>query len=210
MSIYFWATSVPVLPGPWASSAPLCGPDGTVLGPQQQHMDEAKLRDLFSLFDRDGSGSLDAEELLAILTRGDQGLSLADAQEIIKDFDDNKDGVLTVDEFIKAWAVVGGGGDGSAVAAPAAGDYVLFHGDFHTSPPHNPLRGVECNTFSYLTPEEADRYRRHSVLGKVGKIITVAPKGAQRPPGVETAVASDIFEILEDSPEMQAAKQRVE
>ena len=56
------------------------------------------LRSLFNTFDRDGSGTLDAEELLAILTRGASGLSLEDAKEIVDDFDENKDGVLSVDE----------------------------------------------------------------------------------------------------------------
>ena len=56
------------------------------------------LRTLFATFDTDGSGTLDAEELLAILTRGASGLSLEDAKEIVDDFDENKDGVLSVDE----------------------------------------------------------------------------------------------------------------
>ena len=64
------------------------------------------LRSLFNTFDRDGSGTLDAEELLAILTRGTSSLSLEDAKEIVNDFDDNKDGVLSVEEFVKAMAAV--------------------------------------------------------------------------------------------------------
>ena len=64
--------------------------------------DADRLRTLFNLFDRDGSGTLDAEELLEILTRGSDGLSLADAKEIVDSFDENKDGVLSVDEFVKA------------------------------------------------------------------------------------------------------------
>ena len=52
--------------------------------------DADRLRTLFNLFDRDGSGTLDAEELLEILTRGSGGLSLADAKEIVDSFDENK------------------------------------------------------------------------------------------------------------------------
>jgi Ca2+-binding EF-hand superfamily protein len=70
---------------------------------EDERMD--KLRKCFELFDQDGNGKLDAEELQAILTRqgGGQSLSLADAQEIIADFDENKDGFLQFDEFVKAW-----------------------------------------------------------------------------------------------------------
>lgn len=71
--------------------------------------DEDHLRSLFNTFDRDGSGTLDAEELLEILTRGTSSLSLEDAKEIVNDFDDNKDGVLSVEEFVKAMAAVGQG-----------------------------------------------------------------------------------------------------
>ena len=52
--------------------------------------DVERLRTLFNLFDRDGSGTLDAEELLEILTRGSGGLSLAHAKEIVDSFDENK------------------------------------------------------------------------------------------------------------------------
>ena len=51
--------------------------------------DDEHLRTLFTTFDRDGSGTLDAEELVAILTRGASGLSLDDAKDIVNDFDDN-------------------------------------------------------------------------------------------------------------------------
>ena len=82
--------------------------------------DADRLRTLFNLFDRDGSGTLDAEELLEILTRGSDGLSLADAKEIVDSFDENKDGVLSVDEFVKAMSAVGG----ELPSEPAVGEYV--------------------------------------------------------------------------------------
>ena len=73
--------------------------------PEAASSDE-HLRALFATFDADGSGTLDAEELLAILTRGAGGLSLEDAKEIVNDFDDNKDGVLSVEEFARFFTVV--------------------------------------------------------------------------------------------------------
>ena len=110
--------------------------------------DVERLRTLFNVFDRDGSGTLDAEELLEILTRGAKGLSLEDAkvgaeaaaaplahargarpthraarplwQEIVSDFDDNKDGVLSMDEFVKAMSAI----EPTAGVEPALGDFV--------------------------------------------------------------------------------------
>ena len=59
----------------------------------------------FKLFDKDGSGSLDAQEFKAILTRpGEAALSDEDAQAIINDFDTNGDGVLQFKEFVAAWS----------------------------------------------------------------------------------------------------------
>lgn len=66
-------------------------------------------RRLFQTFDLDNSGTLSADEVLAILTRKGgtaQGLSIEDAKEIIADFDDNGDGVLSVEEFASAWATI--------------------------------------------------------------------------------------------------------
>ena len=89
----------------------------------------SRLHDLFAVFDTGGSGTLDAEGVLAILTRGEAGLSLQDAQEIVRDFDDNHDGVLSADEFAKAWASLGDGLDADAL--PVAGDLIeVVSGDY--------------------------------------------------------------------------------
>jgi GTPase SAR1 family protein len=68
---------------------------------------EQELADLFNTFDLDGSGTLDAAEVLAILTRkggAASGLALSDAQAIVDEFDANHDGVLSIAEFAHAWA----------------------------------------------------------------------------------------------------------
>ena len=90
--------------------------------------DDEHLRTLFTTFDRDGSGTLDAEELVAILTRGASGLSLDDAKDIVNDFDDNKDGVLSVDEFVKAMGAVGG----ELSKVPAVGAHVRVTSGHYT------------------------------------------------------------------------------
>ena len=62
-----------------------------------------KLEKAFTLFDADNSGTIDAKELIAILTKdtGASGkpLSMEDAQEMIQRVDINGDGVLDIDEF---------------------------------------------------------------------------------------------------------------
>ena len=94
-------------------------------------MVNAAVLNAFKLFDTDGSGTLTAEECLAILTRGASdeereamGMSEEDAQEIIDDFDKNGDGVLSIDEFAEAFGMfmldedefAGGGADDNSDA----------------------------------------------------------------------------------------------
>ncbi len=61
-----------------------------------------ELKAAFKNFDKDGSGTLDAAELKAVLSRGDTPLSDDDIAAIIKAADKNGDGVLNIEEFI-AW-----------------------------------------------------------------------------------------------------------
>ncbi|KOO34552.1 calmodulin cam1 [Chrysochromulina tobinii] len=72
----------------------------------------AKLREAFRQFDVDDSGTLSADELAQLLTRGTSSgtpLSAEDAQEIIDDFDTDGDGVLSLDELARAWVEITGG-----------------------------------------------------------------------------------------------------
>jgi len=73
-------------------------------------MVSTSIRKAFEEFDVDGSGTLSAEECLAILTRGatdeekeEMGMTEDDAREIIQDFDKNGDGVLSIEEFVEAF-----------------------------------------------------------------------------------------------------------
>ena len=59
----------------------------------------------FSRFDKDKSGLLSAEELRAILSRGPNPmLSEAEIDEVIREFDANGDGQLSIEEFARATA----------------------------------------------------------------------------------------------------------
>ena len=68
----------------------------------------SQLKAAFAVFDTDGSGTLSADELKAILSRSVRGgAPLFTAEQVdglIKEFDTNGDGVLSLDEFVKAWA----------------------------------------------------------------------------------------------------------
>ena len=60
-----------------------------------------------AFFDIDNSGSISATEFLRILTQqhsspSQQPITLADAQELLVDFDTDGNGVLDVEEFIQA------------------------------------------------------------------------------------------------------------
>ena len=75
-----------------------------------------KLMKAFRLFDKNGDGNIDASELRDLLlranpdadpTKGDP-LTEDDCQTIINSFDDDGNGVLSIEELVAAWSVIGG------------------------------------------------------------------------------------------------------
>ena len=63
------------------------------------------MRDAFRKFDDDGSGTIDAGELVAILTRetgSGTAMSLEEAKALIAEFDTNGDGRLDIEEYMNA------------------------------------------------------------------------------------------------------------
>jgi len=72
---------------------------------------ESDIHEAFSIFDRNGDGSLSADELCSLLTwkpkgGGSRPLTNAEATALIKKFDKNGDGVLQFEEFMKAFKTV--------------------------------------------------------------------------------------------------------
>ena len=60
--------------------------------------------DAFKTFDVDGSGSLEADEVINILTRKTKkAMSQDEAKRFIKQFDRNGDGKMDIKEFSRAW-----------------------------------------------------------------------------------------------------------
>ena len=77
------------------------------------------LQEAFAAFDRDSSGTLTADELVAILCHpdGGQAFSTAEARALIRRFDTNGDGVLDYGEFVKAFSTLAPNISAAAAAA---------------------------------------------------------------------------------------------
>lgn len=68
-------------------------------GISPQHLQE--LRDVFDLFDTDGSGGIDSEELKAAMkSLGFNGTNTAQVQELMSSVDKDHDGTIDFDEFV--------------------------------------------------------------------------------------------------------------
>ena len=63
-----------------------------------------EIKAAFDVFDTSKDGKISANELSAILMRGDNGLSQADVDVLLHSFDTNCDGVVSLDEFADACA----------------------------------------------------------------------------------------------------------
>ena len=110
---------------------------------------KAEIRQAFATFDTDDSGSLSAEELRRVLTRpgGGSPLTEGEAQHLIHKYDDDGDGVLSLDEFAGFLAGEEGAippymlrGDlKEAVQLPAGKDFNEWLAE-NTVPPHSPMQ----------------------------------------------------------------------
>lgn len=66
--------------------------------------EQQEFREIFSFFDKDQGGSIDATELGAVLRKFGHNFSDSDLRKIISRFDDNGDGVIDFSEFSKMMA----------------------------------------------------------------------------------------------------------
>lgn len=57
-----------------------------------------KLQAAFRMFDKDNSGTISADEIKVVLSQS-KGLSESAVQEIIKQVDENGDGIISFEEF---------------------------------------------------------------------------------------------------------------
>jgi len=60
----------------------------------------ANYRELFHKFDRDGSGSIDLEELNNMLKTCGMEMARGDLAEIIEEYDEDNNGTIDFEEFV--------------------------------------------------------------------------------------------------------------
>mmetsp|Transcript_39505 Transcript_39505/g.99346 ORF Transcript_39505/g.99346 Transcript_39505/m.99346 type:complete len:149 (-) Transcript_39505:37-483(-) len=116
----------------------------------QQQKDEFKKA--FSLFDRDGDGTITKDELNQVMLSLRQGLTEADLQDMIGDVDVNDDGLIDFDEFCNLMA---GQSKDSDIEADLVESFKVLVRDgksFSTAE----LRHVAKNLCQGLKPEELD------------------------------------------------------
>lgn len=61
---------------------------------KQLEDEDPELRKLFDKFDKNGDGHLSREELVDVLTQLGNKLSSQDVEEILRDYDENHDGLI--------------------------------------------------------------------------------------------------------------------
>ncbi|KAF1345104.1 putative calmodulin [Delphinella strobiligena] len=62
---------------------------------------DSELREAFRIFDRDGSGTINADELRDVMKALGEDLSSAEIDEMIKEADKNGDGSIDYEEFVR-------------------------------------------------------------------------------------------------------------
>jgi calmodulin len=66
-----------------------------------KNFDDDEIRSAFRLFDQDGSGYIQANELENIMNQMGKRYSKADINAMIKNFDSSGDGKISYEEFVK-------------------------------------------------------------------------------------------------------------
>jgi len=66
-----------------------------------------KLEAAFKMFDKDGSGSISADEIKKVLGQGQNALNTKVIDEIMNQVDENGDGEISYDEFVTMMKKIG-------------------------------------------------------------------------------------------------------
>ncbi|KAI8866758.1 EF-hand, partial [Ramicandelaber brevisporus] len=71
-----------------------------IVGGGSADNEEKELRETFKMFDKDGNGAIDAEEMVELMGYIGEDIDLDAAKELVQAFDSNKDGVISMDEWL--------------------------------------------------------------------------------------------------------------
>ena len=91
--------------GPPASSLPLAETLGDLERLQMTEDQVGEAKDLFDLYDADASGTIDNDELMSVLRLLGEHPTSEEVDAMIAEVDENKNGDLTLNEFLTVYAV---------------------------------------------------------------------------------------------------------
>ncbi|XP_045182503.1 neo-calmodulin-like [Mercenaria mercenaria] len=69
---------------------------------------EAQARESFRIFDRDGNGTIDRKELKHAMKMLGEELSDEEVEQMMKEADENGDGKINFEEFLRLWKILNG------------------------------------------------------------------------------------------------------
>lgn len=69
---------------------------------------EAQARESFRIFDRDGNGTIDRKELKHAMKMLGEDLTDDEVEQMMKEADENGDGKINFDEFLRLWIILNG------------------------------------------------------------------------------------------------------
>ncbi|KAI7881108.1 EF-hand [Lichtheimia hyalospora FSU 10163] len=77
----------------------------TLHNPLRLTKKQQELKEAFDAFDQDGDGTINATELMAMMQQLGDRVTLQEAEQMIKEADHDKDGVIDLDEFTRMMGV---------------------------------------------------------------------------------------------------------
>ncbi|KAI8336323.1 hypothetical protein BC941DRAFT_428904 [Chlamydoabsidia padenii] len=77
----------------------------TLRDPLRLTSKQRELLETFKVFDKDGDGVINAEELTAMMHQLGDRITMEEAKQLINDVDEDKDGVVNFDEFARMMGV---------------------------------------------------------------------------------------------------------
>ncbi|XP_031098495.1 calmodulin-like protein 8 [Ipomoea triloba] len=126
-----------------------------------------EFQEAFSLFDKDGDGSITVEELATVIRSLDQNPTEEELQEMMNDVDTGNNGAIEFKEFLNALSKRMEDTDSEEELKEA---FKVFDKDQNGYISANELRNVMISLGEKLTEEEADQMIREADLDGDGQV----------------------------------------